>query len=40
MYIIILIIAPKKYLNMYKKETNIFKEDIAFLYNIKNGKNL
>ena len=30
----------KKYLNMYKKETNIFKEDIAFLYNIKNGKNL
>lgn len=30
----------KKYLNMYKKETNIFKEDVAFLYNIKNGKNL
>ncbi len=30
----------KKYLNMYKKETNIFKEDIAFLYQIKNGKNV
>lgn len=29
-----------KFINMYKKETNLFKDEIRFLYNLKNGKNI
>ena len=30
--------VKKRYLNMYKKETNIFKEEISFLYNLQYSK--
>jgi len=29
-----------QFINMYKKETNIFKDEVRFLYNLKNGKNV